>query len=94
MSTTLSPTASSSTPSPIASTMPDASWPEHLGAVPEPAGEHRVVGVADAAVVHPHAHLAGRGIGDVDLVDLERARPVEQCGAQRAPSWLSGKLRS
>ena len=67
--------------------------PEHLRAVAEPTGEDRVVGVADAAVVHAHPHLTGRGIGDVDLVDLERARAVEQCGAQRAPlvgCWKAG----
>ena len=77
------------TPSPTASTTPAPSWPSTAGQRVGGGAVDRVeVGVADAARVQPHQHLARPGRRQVQLRHLQpRSDPLEDGGAdlQRSP---------
>ena len=76
---TKSPGATPSTSGPTDSTMPAASWPSRNGKSSLMRAFAVVqVGVAHAARLHLHAHLARPGIGHHDRLDLDR-RALAAC---------------
>ena len=95
--TTSSPGFTEVTPSPTASTTPAPSWPSTDGRRPLPLAADRVqLRAADPDRRHPHEHVAGSGLLEVDLADLERPPgPVEDGGAGlHAPSAAATVLPS
>ena len=96
--TTWSPGASDATPSPTRSTTPAPSCPSTVGAVAGRVGAGRGVeiGVADAARDEPDEHLARLGLGELDLLHLERRAELLQHGGadlHRAARSVASKPR-